>query len=54
MHTYPLLYLEIDDHWVLDVESCCVSPVIVGIVCGKTKGLSWHCVDLFTAVSIII
>ena len=49
-----LLSLEVDDVWVWDVENCCVSPVVVGIMCGKTKGLSWHCDDLFTAVSIMI
>jgi len=50
---HSLLSLEIDDDWVLDVESCCMSPVIVAIMRGK-KNLSWHYDDLFTAVSIII
>jgi hypothetical protein len=31
-----------------------VSPAVVGVLCGKAKGLSWHCDDLFTAVSIIM
>ena len=31
-----------------------VSPVTVAIMRGKTKGLSWNCDNLFTAVSIII
>jgi len=51
MHSLPST--EIDDDWVLDVASGCVSPVVVGIMCGKIKRPVMAFISLFVTIYLL-